>query len=109
VIYRRAVLALLASQHGVATTHQLVQLETSASTIKRACQDGSLIKVMAGVVRLLRADDSFLSGAMALQLRVGDTGYISGASAGFSRFRAANRVNVDLIRCSESGSCGLRT
>lgn len=82
MINRPAVLALLASQQWVASIDQLVALSVSTSTIERACRDGVLVRVMPGVVRLAGSEDSFVSRAMALQLHVGATSYISGVSAG---------------------------
>ena len=82
MINRPAVLALFASQHWVASIDQLLELGVSQSTINRACRDGLLVKVMPGVVRLGGGEDSFLARAMALQLHVGDSGFISGVSAG---------------------------
>ncbi|MGI9030681.1 MAG: hypothetical protein ACR2HP_11965, partial [Ilumatobacteraceae bacterium] len=66
----------------MATVDQLLELSVSMSAIARARRQGTVVNVLPGVVRLAGTEESFVSKAMALQLHVGDTGYVSGVSAG---------------------------
>jgi len=82
VINRPEVLALFTSQHSVATVTQLRAIPVSRDAISRARRHGTVVNVLPGVVRLAGSEESFVSRAMALQLHVGETGYVSGVSAG---------------------------
>jgi len=82
VINRPEVLQLFNVQHWVATVEQLLDLEVSASTIKRARRDGLLTTVVPGIVRVAGTQETFVSNAMALQLYTGGEAFVSGTSAG---------------------------
>ena len=82
VINRPEVLDLFTRQHWVASVEQLRAIPVSMDAIARARRTGTLVNVLPGVVRLAGTAESFVSRAMALQLHVGATGYVSGVSAG---------------------------
>lgn len=50
--------------------------------VKRARRQGTVLNVLPGIVRLAGTAETFVSNAMALQLHVGETAYVSGVSAG---------------------------
>jgi len=87
----------LASQHGVATHQQLLELGMSRNTIARRRCDGTFIAVLPRVVRLVGAPDSFEARAMALQLHCGPMSYLSGSTAGaLHGMRSMSRRRVEI-------------
>lgn len=79
---RLDVVHLFMSQHGVASVRQLRALGVSMHAIANARQRGTVTNVVTGVVRLAGTQETFESRAMALQLHVSPTSYLSGVSAG---------------------------
>jgi len=72
---------LFAAQHFVASTRQLEALGVASRTISWACRQGIVVRVIAGVVRLVGVPASFESDAMAVQLHAGLDGFLSGPTA----------------------------
>ena len=70
------------SQHSVASLEQLLDLDVSKGTLRRARQHGVLSTIIPGIVRLTGSPETFASRAMALQLHTGDDSFVSGFSAG---------------------------
>ena len=66
----------------MASIEQLLDLDVSKSTLRRARQHGVLSTILPGIVRLTGSPETFASRAMALQLHSGDDSYVSGFSAG---------------------------
>lgn len=75
-------LDLFARQYGVAGVHQLTERGISRSTVHRARRRGMVDDVTTGVVRVRSTPLSLRGRAMAVQLRCGDDGLISGWTAG---------------------------
>ena len=79
---RPEVLALLARQHWVVGVRQLDDLHISRSAVSRAIAAGALARVHRGVLRLAHAEVTFEGTALAAQLALGPTAFVSGPSAG---------------------------
>jgi hypothetical protein len=75
-------LELFARQYGVAGIHQLADRGISRSAVHRARRRGIIDDVTTGVVRVRSTPLSLRGRAMAVQLRSGSGGLISGWSAG---------------------------
>ena len=82
VLDRPEALRVFASQFGVATIAQLVELGISERAIGRAKQRGTLAAVLPGVVELADFPPSFRQRAMAAQLFGGPGCFLDGATAG---------------------------
>jgi hypothetical protein len=77
-----ALLALFASQHGVASLGQLVERQLSPRTIGRARQRGELVPVLPAVYLLGGREPTFEGRAMAVQLHCGASCFLDGTTAG---------------------------
>jgi hypothetical protein len=98
VLDRPAALRLLASQFGVATIGQLVDLGISERAISRAKQRGILAVALPGVVELADFPPTFRQRAMAAQLFGGEDSFLDGATAGrFYGLRGMPKRPVDLV------------
>jgi very-short-patch-repair endonuclease len=77
------VLALAEAQHGVVAVRQLTHtLGRSARSVSRARQQGVLLDVAPGVVRLRSSPETFLQRCHAAQLWLRGVGFLSGWTAG---------------------------
>ncbi len=76
-------LELFARQYGVVGIHQLAARGISRSTVHRARGRGVIDDVLMGVVRVRSTPLSLRGRAMAVQLRAGRDGLISGWTAGY--------------------------
>jgi hypothetical protein len=82
VLDRPPALRLFASQFGVATVRQLVELGISERAIGRAKQRGVLAVVLPGVIELADFPPTFRQRAMAAQLFGGVDSFLDGPTAG---------------------------
>lgn len=82
-VFTIEILQLAASQHGVVSRHQLVDLiGVSPSTYTRSRARGLVVEVVPGVVRFASSPEDFMMRCMAVQLRTSPFGFLSGWTAG---------------------------
>lgn len=78
-----AILQLAASQYGVLSRRQLIDdLDVSPSAYSRWRGRGVIVEVVPGVVRIASSPEDFMMRCMAVQLCVGEVGFLSGWTAG---------------------------
>jgi hypothetical protein len=98
VLDRPEALKLFASQFGVATRRQLVEVGISDRAIGRASQRGVLAAVLPGVVELADFPPTFRQRAMAAQLFGGGDSFLDGPTAGrFYGLRGMPKRPIDLV------------
>lgn len=82
-VFTTEILQLAATQHGVVSRHQLVEMiGVSPSTYTRSRAKGLVIEVVPGVVRFASSPEDFMMRCMAVQLRTTPFGFLSGWTAG---------------------------
>ena len=98
VLDRPEALRLFASQFGVATVQQLVDLGISERALGRAKHRGAVSAVLPGVVELSDFPPTFRQRAMAAQLYGGGDSFLDGATAGsFYGLRGMPKRPIELV------------
>ena len=109
VLDRPPALRLFASQFGVATVRQLVELGISERAIGRAKQRGVLAVVLPGVIELADFPPTFRQRAMAAQLFGGVDSFLDGPTAGRCYgLRGMPKRPIDLVDRRSTARCVAR-
>jgi hypothetical protein len=82
VLHRPGVLELFRSQYWVAAVPQLTALGLSRRAVDRARRQGLVVEIHRGIVGVAGLTTSFESRAMAAQLAMAPSGFLSGVTAG---------------------------